>query len=886
MKLYAFTTPDIAKHAGYLKIGETHGNVEERVKQQGHELNVENAIVWTDAVITERIGIDKTIHRYLKEQSFHVQQFGTGRDTEWVKCTIGDLEKAFAVIKQRLYDDEKQREEVGNQFYLEIRNWFYWTTQENKKINDDYALRLVIRLLFCFFLREKDELVPKELLEANIQNYLEDDEYSYYNGILHNLFFHCLNTPDKREYDEKLFANKKSIKGWFSAIPFLNGGLFDVHDKDDIPIGNDYFFSGKRKRTLTELGEDCDVYGIITILSKYHYKLALDNLLDQAEYGKTVDPEFIGKVFEMLLSCIDFSKESRRKRTGSYYTPREIVDYMVNTSLDTYLEAKRQADTQSSNTDLLLQCRILDPACGSGAFPCGIMNEMMRRLDPHRTLPLQERYRRKLEIIQKVIYGVDIQPIAVQIAQLRLFLSLIQEITPDKKRNNFGIEPLPNLETKFVCADTLIGLKKNRQKTLESPIVSETISQLQETRNQYFMASCIREKERLRKYDETLRKTLKIAMEHSGILTHEATEKLATWNPYDSSRSVSFFDPEWMFSIDNFDIIIGNPPYVESRSASVSAELKTTYQDQVKSDFGGFSQYITRGSDLLIYFFPRSISLLAEDGIGMLIVQNGWLNTEYGAKASQFLTKTLQHITIVDSPFRHFDRVSANINTVIVQFKKQSYVKKIDFDIMKREGERIVTEKGKSFDLGNSILSDMKWGTIIATDGDVLPLLKMVIEKGKTLDQSFYSIGQGINVSQNTFIPKHEKQKFAQKSNIINAVFKEYQYSYSKFDYFLYHSFNPNQSDVSILETIDREEFVNGKSFTRGYPSIVMPRGIGALHFAGLVNGKALSNSFVDVYMNKEDEEKKLNIWFFCNSSLFFLYRELSGRKKIGRAHV
>ena len=102
MKLYAFSAPDIPKHAGYLKIGETNGNVEERVKQQGHELNVENEIVWTDAVITERSGIDKTIHRYLKEQGFHVQQFGTGRDTEWVKCTIGDLEKAFAIIKQRL----------------------------------------------------------------------------------------------------------------------------------------------------------------------------------------------------------------------------------------------------------------------------------------------------------------------------------------------------------------------------------------------------------------------------------------------------------------------------------------------------------------------------------------------------------------------------------------------------------------------------------------------------------------------------------------------------------------------------------------------------------------------------------------------------------------
>ena len=181
MKLYAFSTPDIPKHAGYLKIGETNGSVEERVKQQGHELNVEKPIVWQDAVITERIGIDKMLRRYLKEQGFHIQQFGTGWDAEWVKCTVGDVEKAFEIIKQRLYDEEKQREALGNKFYLEIRNWFYWTTQENKSIDADYALRLVVRLLFCFFLREKNELVPKELLDQNILKHLKsDEEYSYY----------------------------------------------------------------------------------------------------------------------------------------------------------------------------------------------------------------------------------------------------------------------------------------------------------------------------------------------------------------------------------------------------------------------------------------------------------------------------------------------------------------------------------------------------------------------------------------------------------------------------------------------------------------------------------------------------------------------------------
>ncbi|MDR0609987.1 MAG: GIY-YIG nuclease family protein, partial [Planctomycetaceae bacterium] len=110
MKLYAFTTPDISKHAGYLKIGETNGSIEHRVKHEGHELNVQKEIVWRDAVITERSHIDKMIHRYLINQGFSIQQFdATGQDTEWVKCTVADVEKAFAAVKQQIYNDEIQR---------------------------------------------------------------------------------------------------------------------------------------------------------------------------------------------------------------------------------------------------------------------------------------------------------------------------------------------------------------------------------------------------------------------------------------------------------------------------------------------------------------------------------------------------------------------------------------------------------------------------------------------------------------------------------------------------------------------------------------------------------------------------------------------------------
>ncbi|MDR1477369.1 MAG: N-6 DNA methylase, partial [Planctomycetaceae bacterium] len=511
MKLYAFTTPEILPNNGYLKIGETHGSVDQRIKDQGHTLNTPVVKVWEDAVITDRSRIDKRVHQYLREQGFHNPKYpDTGEYTELIKCTIDDLKRAFEVIKQQIYNEEKQREEVGNQFYLEIRNWFYWATNAGNTpysvAKAEYTLRLVIRLLLCFFLQEK-ELVPKELFDEQWirENMKENEEYRYYNGILRNLFFHCLNISikDRKNFEHtKLIKNISKIKEQFQKIPFLNGGLFNVHDDDDTQLSNRYFFEELHTENIQELDGHYKVEGIIRILSKYRYKLTLDDLFDHAEYTKTIDPEFLGKVFESLLSCVDAdTKENRRKVTGSYYTPREIVDYMVNESLDLYLQNDLEKDLPKD----LLQCKILDPACGSGAFPCGIMNEIMNRIDPDQSLSQSERYHIKLKILQNVIYGVDIQPIAVQIAVLRLFLSLIQEIKPDKKQNNYGIEPLPNFETKFVCANTLIGLKKEKQQRLELPIVKATVKQLQETRKQHFIASDIQEKERLKYYDETLR---------------------------------------------------------------------------------------------------------------------------------------------------------------------------------------------------------------------------------------------------------------------------------------------------------------------------------------------------------------------------------------------
>ncbi|MDR2169968.1 MAG: GIY-YIG nuclease family protein, partial [Planctomycetaceae bacterium] len=160
MKLYAFITPEIAKNDGYLKIGETNGDVDKRIKEQGHTLNTKIVKVWQDAILTERKDVDKKIHQYLRNKGFHNQIFqDTGEYTELIKCDVEDLKKAFDFVKQQIRDEEKQRQELCDKFYLEIRNWFYWTAKTGDDpysvAEPEYTLRLIIRLLLCFFLQDK-----------------------------------------------------------------------------------------------------------------------------------------------------------------------------------------------------------------------------------------------------------------------------------------------------------------------------------------------------------------------------------------------------------------------------------------------------------------------------------------------------------------------------------------------------------------------------------------------------------------------------------------------------------------------------------------------------------------------------------------------------------
>jgi type I restriction-modification system DNA methylase subunit len=270
---------------------------------------------------------------------------------------------------------------------------------------------------------------------------------------------------------------------------------------------------------------------------------------------------------------------------------------MVNDALDAYLDQSRcrktaQSDSQSYDCGSdLLHCTILDPACGSGAFPCGVMNAIMNRIDPQKTLTQTERFQKKLTILQNVIYGVDIQPIAVQIAMFRLFLSLLQEVQPKPQEYNFGIESLPNLDYKFVAADTLIGIDCSGLFFNAHQVLFNEVLAL---KRDYFGESNSEKRSGLRERIRIMENELAEQSGNSDIWA------LYQWNHSDTIPSPCF-DSRWIFGVEKFDIVIGNPPYGALLSETQKKYCQNHYQSaktipgKQKGSLDTFSLFIENG---------------------------------------------------------------------------------------------------------------------------------------------------------------------------------------------------------------------------------------------------------------------------------------------------
>ncbi|MEJ5383370.1 MAG: N-6 DNA methylase [Fimbriimonadales bacterium] len=709
----------------------------------------------------------RTTLERLAELQFSMQELLQGEPS--LAAVLDKLNRAFDV------------ESLSKQFYQEIANWYFWACQEvrfpmppEETNRDAYiaqsVIRLITRLLFCWFLKAKG-LIPDALFdERTLTTLLKGDEplaasaqTRFYKAILQNLFFATLNQEqDQRAFRkrnpngldphrgitnlyryEDLFTDPNRFLELVRPIPFLNGGLFECldevyrkeenrpdrridgfsdHPKNPLHVPDYLFFGEERSVDITQtFGEKriVRVRGLIHTLKRYNFTVTESTPLDQQV---ALDPELAGKVFENLLAAYNpETATTARKATGSYYTPREIVDFMVEESLIRVLhDALQQAHPDAPHIeprlrqlfdenddanpfneaetraliDALDALKTIDPACGSGAFPMGMLHKLvflLGKLDPRnerwkekqieraRALPgpeVREKviedienaferneldYGRKLFLIENGVYGVDIQPIAVQIAKMRFFIALIVDQQPDPSQPNSGVRPLPNLEIRFVAADTLKRIRQKPQEAIPDPHIEQLKAQIRQVRQQYFTARTPQTKQKLRQEDAELRQKLADELKKSGW--DDATARmLARWNPYDQNASAPFFDPEWMFGVsEGFDIAIGNPPYIQLQKAY---DAKRKYADLYLDE--GYATFDRRG-DIYCLFYERGLELLREGGILAYITSNKWMRAGYGEKLRAYFAKNTNPLLLIDLGPGVFESATVDTNILILQ---------------------------------------------------------------------------------------------------------------------------------------------------------------------------------------------------------------------------
>lgn len=635
------------------------------------------------------------------------------------------------------------------------------TPAHRARATQEFTVRLICRALFAWFLKEM-KLIPAELLElydiadhpnnllpvgANRSEYLEGNHY--YRGILQNIFFQALNRPmDQRRKSGPEAANDRTVRSpelkklayigknhlpedfnydLFDRIPYLNGGLFDaLHEdnaSDTIEDGafrtpNKLFYARRADGFTIPVGSgrrvvNRPVEGLNCIFDRYRFTVAENTPLEE---DVALDPELLGLVFENLLAEIDPTDEAAaataRKASGSYYTPRRIVDYMANEAL--HLHLRTQFEKQGASPDdlrmlsrlcyeapdgadfsviaervveILDTVRVLDPACGSGAFPMGMLHrmvELLRLVDPENAawkrrllsrLPAEVRadaergmagksynYLRKLGLIQKNLYGVDIQPLAALISKLRFFLTLVieQEVDPADRAHNYHLHALPNIETNLLCCNTL---KEAQIGLFEREAIEKYIAARQ---NYYNPELSPNAREQLcHDIAATLNELFPgFSREALGIIPPRdrataAQQNIANLQRWFRTASIPapFFSARAFFpeiGDGGFHIVIGNPPYGGDK---ISDELKEALGLASKDPYGAFiARFINDDAQI------RPRTPLAEDGILAYIVSDTFMTIKTHRPLREQMMKNRIHKMLRVSG----DTFKATVNCAVI----------------------------------------------------------------------------------------------------------------------------------------------------------------------------------------------------------------------------
>jgi hypothetical protein len=281
---------------------------------------------------------------------------------------------------------------------------------------------------------------------------------------------------------------------------------------------------------------------------------------------------------------------------------------------------------------------------------------------------------------------VDIQPIAVQIAKLRFFISLVIDQKTDRNASNMGVRSLPNLETKFVAANTLIGLEKEKESAVfRTQKIVKKEDELKRVRHEYFTASSRDKKNRLQMKDKKLRNELADELKALGI-AEKSADNIASFDPYDQNTHAEWFDAEWMFGVsEGFDIVIGNPPYVQLQKNS--GELSKLYGPKKEGKKTIPSPYQTFDSmgDIYSLFYERGYQLLKPKGTLCFITSNKWMRAGYGENTRKFFADNTNPKLLIDfAGVKVFE--SATVDTNILMFAKDKNRQQTQACIVKKEG--------------------------------------------------------------------------------------------------------------------------------------------------------------------------------------------------------
>jgi hypothetical protein len=531
-----------------------------------------------------------------------------------------DLKNAsLSEIRQR-FDEAFDVGPVTKKFFLEYKRIFgevkdslkgFAAGKEGDEARNLFTQRLFNRLMFIAFIQKKgwlkyggDTDYLAALWEAHRKDKFEN-KGTFYAGRLKPLFFLGLNTGPA-EVNLIGINRGGGLAELIGDVPYLNGGLFEKDADDD-----------NSKIVVPDAGLGEVINGLF---EEFNFTITESTPLD---IEVAVDPEMLGKIFEALVTG--------RHESGSYYTPKPIVSFMCREALKGYLETQATAESKEAVArfvdkhepddigdaetvlNALRRVTVCDPACGSGAYLLGMLHELLdlrQCLFQTNNVDKVSVYNRKLEIIQTNIYGVDIAEFAVNIARLRLWLSLAVDFDGNKP------EPLPNLDYKIEVGDSVCSPSPGAlQIGMQQPLVDELL-----TLKAKYLRSHHGDKRALREQIEAIRLDIRIFSHRGG----EAFD----W----------VIDFAEVFAFGGFDIVIANPPYVRMELfKAIKPVLKRRFP-VVHAD----------RADLYCYFYARSVELLHDDGMMSLISPDKWMRSGYGKNLRGYLSGMTRIQSILD----------------------------------------------------------------------------------------------------------------------------------------------------------------------------------------------------------------------------------------------